>query len=377
MLDNIEILKSIDDRQRQQEGRPLWMSAHELFKEVTGTYPTDGQSVGFLQELLIAEAAGFLTWRPTDSSVYTQNANYQLQQIAQLALTTAGQDRARNRVVALPVPDPDEDDGHDLSDLVLRQIAAPIAEQYAPDQRVIFLEEQGLPPPWLAINEDALCDVHTVLAASWREGSEGRRLVRHFIGRWLDDQLLTGPDAELLATLVEQLARQGWQVRNSDSVLVAVEPIRGIPVGAGFLRSSRLHPLIEAEARPQFLINKPDQGVFAAMKAVEVRVRKLAGLGDEFVGVKLMNQAFGSGGPLTDPTLPSGEQDGTRFLFSGAMAVLRNSTGHREIDYSDLSEAAEAVQFASLLMRLLDRVDDRLAAAGRAVQVSMAAPAGT
>lgn len=28
-----------------------------------------------------------------------------------------------------------------------------------------------------------------------------------------------------------------------------------------------MHPLIEAEARPQFLINKPEQGVFAAMRA--------------------------------------------------------------------------------------------------------------
>jgi len=36
--------------------------------------------------------------------------------------------------------------------------------------------------------------------------------------------------------------------------------------------------------------------------------------------------------------------------------VLRNPAGHRQIDYDDLSEAAEAVQTASLLMRILDRV---------------------
>ena len=109
---------------------------------------------------------------------------------------------------------------------------------------------------------------------------------------------------------------------------------------------------------------QPDQGVFAAMKAVEVRVRKLAGLGDDWIGVKLMRNAFGSNGPLTDPSMPAGEQDGTRELFSGAFAVLRNPAGHREVDYGDMSEAAEAVQTASLLMRILDRVEKRLSRSG-------------
>ncbi len=85
-----------------------------------------------------------------------------------------------------------------------------------------------------------------VLAALWRFGSEGRRLFRRFVGRWLDDRLLSGPDAELRARLIEQLARQGWRVRQADSVLVIAEPVRGIPVSAPFLRASRLHPLIEA-----------------------------------------------------------------------------------------------------------------------------------
>jgi uncharacterized protein (TIGR02391 family) len=341
-----------------------------LQKEITGAYATSQQQMaGFLQELFIAQAAGLLTWRLMDQNARTQDANYYLQQIQQLALTPAGQDRARNRVVVLPPPDPDEDDGHDLSDLILRRIARAITEEYALDQRVVFLGEQGIPPGWLALPEGtAESDVHTALAATWRAGSEGRRLIRHFLGRWLDDQLITGPDAELRATLIEQLARQGWQVRMTDSVLVAAEPIRGIPVSAAFLRTSRLHPFIESEARPQFLIDKPEQGVFASMKAVEIRVRKLAGLGYELIGTDLMNRAFGAGGPLTDPSAVPGEQKGTHFLFAGAMAVLRNPAGHREVDYGDLSEAAEAVQLASLLMRIHDRVEDRLVTVGRATQ---------
>lgn len=142
--------------------------------------------------------------------------------------------------------------------------------------------------------------------------------MRQFVGRWLDDQLLSGPDAELRAQLIEQLARQGWRVSGTDSVLVISEPIRGVPVSAPFLRASRLHPLIEAEARPQFLINKQEHGVFASMKAVEIRVRKLAGFADEVIGVDLMNKAFGPTGPLTDPSASKGEQDGTRMLFAGS-----------------------------------------------------------
>jgi len=75
--------------------------------------------------------------------------------------------------------------------------------------------------------------------------------------------------------------------------------------------------------------------------------------------------AFGPGGPLTDPAAVKGEQEGTRALFAGAYAVLRNPPGHRRVGYDELSEAAEAVQTASLLMRVLDRVEDRLLAAAR------------
>jgi uncharacterized protein (TIGR02391 family) len=121
-----------------------------------------------------------------------------------------------------------------------------------------------------------------------------------------------------------------------------------------------IHPQIEREARPQFLIGKYELGVFASMKAVEVRVRRLGRFPDHLIGVDLMNQAFGPNGKLTDPSVAKGEQEGTRALFAGAYALLRNPAGHREVNYDDVSEAADAVQTASLLMRILDRVESRL-----------------
>ena len=131
-------------------------------------------------------------------------------------------------------------------------------------------------------------------------------------------------------------------------------------LGAVIRVQGDVHPLIQAKARPQFLLGEYEQAVFTSMKAVEVRVRNLGGFGDNDIGVALMNNAFGPNGPLTDQQAVKGEQDGTRALFVGAYAVFRNPSGHREVDYDDVSEAAEMVLTASLLMRILDRVDERL-----------------
>lgn len=359
--DNIEILRAIDRIQNETyHGGPIsGMSGLQLLEQVSGQRVADQQLArGFVQELHIACDLGLLTFRVQGNIRMGEretNPHSYVQALWDFALTVVGQDRARGQVVAQPLPDPAEDDGRQVSDLIIRQVAASITEQYAPDEVVVFLAEEGIPPAQMPLPEGTHpADAHAVLAALWRWGSEGRRATRRFLGRWLDDCLLSGPDAELRAALIEQLARQGWRVRESDSVLVTCEPTRGIPVSAPFLRASRLHPLIEAEARPQFLINKPEQGVFASMRAVEIRVRRLTGLGEDATGVDLMNRAFGPNGLLTDASAVKGEQEGTRMLFAGAYAVFRNPAGHRQVDYADLSEAAEAVQTASLLMRILD-----------------------
>ena len=102
-----------------------------------------------------------------------------------------------------------------------------------------------------------------------------------------------------------------------------------------------------------------------------MRVRALGGFGDGDRGVALMNLAFATdkgrtagAGPLTDTGSERGEQDATRFLFAGAYGVLCNPAGHRDVDYEDVTEAAEAVLVASMLMRILDRIERRLGDAG-------------
>jgi uncharacterized protein (TIGR02391 family) len=167
---------------------------------------------------------------------------------------------------------------------------------------------------------------------------------------WLMARGLIARDADQHSADAIFVTRIGHQVaKEGPDVFYATERLQ-----------RNLHAQIEAKARPQFLIGEYEQAVFAAMKAIEIRVRALAKLGDDVIGVDLINRAFGSRGPLTDPTAQKGEQEGTRALFAGAYAVFRNPAGHREVRYDDVSEAAEAVQTASLLMRILDRIEKRL-----------------
>jgi uncharacterized protein (TIGR02391 family) len=183
-------------------------------------------------------------------------------------------------------------------------------------------------------------------------------------------QHFPGPGAEAVAEALGWLRARALIARtpgqSSDAAIFVTRTGHRVAKEgpASFYASERLqggsHRRIEAKARPQFLIGEYELGVFAAMKEVEVQVRRLGGFRDEVVGVDLMNQAFGPRGPLADPEAVKGEQDGTRALFVGAYAVFRNPTGHREVNFDDVAEAAEMVQTASLLMRILDRIEARV-----------------
>jgi Protein of unknown function (Hypoth_ymh) len=72
-----------------------------------------------------------------------------------------------------------------------------------------------------------------------------------------------------------------------------------------------------------------------------------------------MRAAFATpNGPLTDKTLPLGEQEAMGHLFAGAFGVYRNSTAHRYVPTTP-EEAAEVIMFASQLLRIVDRMKPR------------------
>ena len=120
-----------------------------------------------------------------------------------------------------------------------------------------------------------------------------------------------------------------------------------------------LHARLE-RVRSQFLLGEYELAAFAAMREVEIRVRELSRADSSLLGVKLMRKTFGEGGKLVDSDLEQGERIGIMELFAGAIGTFKNPPSHRQVDYADPTEASEVVLLADLLMRLLDRVEERV-----------------
>jgi uncharacterized protein (TIGR02391 family) len=76
--------------------------------------------------------------------------------------------------------------------------------------------------------------------------------------------------------------------------------------------------------------------------------------------MKLMADAFKPGGSLHDPEMDKGEAEATMALFRGAIGTFKNPTSHRPVEYDDPTLAAEVVLLADLLLRLLDRIEERM-----------------
>jgi uncharacterized protein (TIGR02391 family) len=123
---------------------------------------------------------------------------------------------------------------------------------------------------------------------------------------------------------------------------------------SGFLPRGRLHPRIVG-VYPAFLRGEYDTAIFQAFREVEIAVRSAGGFSADLVGVQLMRQAFRTGGPLVDTTLPISEQEGMMHLFAGAIGLYKNPQSHRYVPTS-AEEAAEVIMFASQLLRIVDRV---------------------
>jgi uncharacterized protein (TIGR02391 family) len=121
-----------------------------------------------------------------------------------------------------------------------------------------------------------------------------------------------------------------------------------------------LHPLIAQRIRRQFLLGEYELAALAAMREVEIRVRKLSKADASDIGVNLMRSAFKPGGPLANKSLDGGEQEATMALFWGAIGVFKNPSSHRQVEFDDPTFAAEVVLLADLLLRMIDVTERRL-----------------
>jgi hypothetical protein len=141
--ENIKILQAVDKHQERVGGGAVWgLNGCQLMDEVAGTQISDDKLVrGFLHELEILAAEGYLTFGANDPSENTRRSwpYHYLEQIRDFALTVKSQDRARGIRVVQPLPTPDEDDARPISGLILQQIAYAIAEEYTPQQILVYL----------------------------------------------------------------------------------------------------------------------------------------------------------------------------------------------------------------------------------------------
>lgn len=116
-----------------------------------------------------------------------------------------------------------------------------------------------------------------------------------------------------------------------------------------------LHPTICEDVWTLYHRGKYDTAVFEAMKAVEVAVRKPAGLTAADIGVHLMRTAFHpETGALTDKTSEKGERDARSNLFAGAIGSYKNPQSHRHVALDDPDEASEIIMLANHLLRIVD-----------------------
>ena len=116
-----------------------------------------------------------------------------------------------------------------------------------------------------------------------------------------------------------------------------------------------------SSARSNFALGDYETASFAAMKSVKVEVRRVAGLPNDLIGVVLMRKAFSpNDGALLDPGAEGGEQQATMDLFAGAIGAFKNPASHRTVQFDDPMEAAEVIQLADLLLRIVRRAEKRL-----------------
>jgi uncharacterized protein (TIGR02391 family) len=171
---------------------------------------------------------------------------------------------------------------------------------------------------------------------------------------WLEAHALIGPHEHQDPSTWRRMTAMGREVRERDHAIVEL--------WAGERLAGQLHPVLEQRVRPMFFLGDFETAAFAALKAVEVEVRRLAQFDDSDIGVKLMRKAFGEKGPLRDDATDAGERVALMELFAGAIGAFKNPASHRTVRFDDPIEAAEVVQLADLLLRMLARVERRLTA---------------
>lgn len=232
-------------------------------------------------------------------------------------------------------------------------------------QTVLPVEDiRELPIPDLAVallreirRSDAPNANGTLRGLEQAMASEGVSDVHHLLGRvasawaWLESHALLGPHPQQTDSQRQSVTELGREV--------AEDPNAVTKMWANDRLGGDIDPQLRS-ARTNFALGDYETAVFSAMKAVEVEVRRAAGLPNDIVGVALMRKAFNpSDGVLTDPGAEGGEKQASMDLFAGAIGSFKNPASHRSVTFDDPIEAAEAIQLADVLLRIVHRAERR------------------
>jgi uncharacterized protein (TIGR02391 family) len=120
-----------------------------------------------------------------------------------------------------------------------------------------------------------------------------------------------------------------------------------------------IHPEIEKVSKKLFDDGHYSQSTFEAYKYIDKKVQKLSKSKES--GYKLMMQAFSETSPLImltplSTTSEKDEQQGYKFIFSGAVLAIRNPRGHEYGIKETPDKCLDHLSLASLLLRRLSEV---------------------
>jgi uncharacterized protein (TIGR02391 family) len=141
------------------------------------------------------------------------------------------------------------------------------------------------------------------------------------------------------------VSRQGQKIKNREDLRVYQK--------AGILPVKFLDPRISTKVYAAFLRGDYETAIFQAFREVEIQVRNAGRFPDDAIGTRLMRDAFGKDGPLTDKSTLAAEQDALQHLFAGAIGLYKNPHSHRRIPIADPQFAAEAILLANHLLGIV------------------------
>jgi uncharacterized protein (TIGR02391 family) len=200
-------------------------------------------------------------------------------------------------------------------------------------------------------------------------GDEARWIIAHEAGIDLRKHGLSQAQLDRVRELrprVDVTERQLARDRHHD----AAKPLRVptavrelAPTPSAIFNVRGYHQAIVRSSRRLFVGGHPTDASHRAFQSVNNRVKRISGIADD--GQALMGKAFNEKSPVLQMTGLTNdseidEHNGTRLMMMGAMAGLRNPRAHAEGRWQaddDLQSVLEALSFASLLHRFLDRCE--------------------